>query len=188
MQQHSSRLKWPCDGAIPDFKTIIKPHVYTVPVQPARCTGSCDKDRLPSTLQLASLNPTMFVHCTHVEHVRYSVCAQQLCVLQAVSDVKWRRFNNYDALLACTALQARGTSNDKGEASNKQVCWAVMLLQTLCDHTVSLEVCVLGNVVTLTHLVCCTCCFDSTATYLSGSMQTCLRQGCCSHYCMACNQ
>jgi hypothetical protein len=43
------------------------------------------------------------------------------CGMQAVSDVQWRRFMNYDGFLACQALLARGTSNDKGEASNTQV-------------------------------------------------------------------
>jgi hypothetical protein len=42
---------------------------------------------------------------------------------QAVSDVKWRRFLNYDAFLACQALQTRGASNDKPnlEATNTAV-------------------------------------------------------------------
>lgn len=40
---------------------------------------------------------------------------------QAVADVEWRSFLNYDAFLACQAQQTRGSSNDKGEASNTAV-------------------------------------------------------------------
>jgi hypothetical protein len=40
---------------------------------------------------------------------------------QAVSDVKWRRFLNYDAFLACQELQTRGTSSDKAEPTNTAV-------------------------------------------------------------------
>lgn len=43
------------------------------------------------------------------------------CTPQAVSDVKWRSFLNYDAFLTCQAQQTRGSSNDKGEASNTAV-------------------------------------------------------------------
>lgn len=61
---------------------------------------------------------------------------------------------NYDAFLTCSAAQTRGTSNDKGEASNTQVleyvvdqqCTHGELLYMSCgskitQHTLQLQLC-----------------------------------------------
>lgn len=71
------------------------------------------------------------LHVTWLNHVPSPICPSGLVnpptlaavchMMQAVMDVKWRRFMSYKAFLACQMQQTRGAGNDKGEASNTAV-------------------------------------------------------------------